>query len=103
MRQESQDQGELETRREKQREIEFRGAVRVLGTGSGQIRPGFRVSSLLPQAGNAVGMQAMAEITPGHPHARPRTQSLESSFRPGCQGTTLPGTHLNPEPNSSDS
>ena len=40
----------------------------------------------------------MAEITPGHLHSKPKTQSLKSSFQLGCHGTTLPRTHLNPQP-----
>lgn len=52
----------------------------------------FPASSLL--AGNTMGVQAMAEITPGHPYSRAKTQCLESSF----QGITLPRTHLNPRP-----
>lgn len=86
--------------RDKQRETkkEFRGAVRVLGTGSDQISPGFRVSRLFPQAHNTVGAQAMAEITLSYPHARPRTQHLESSSQVRCQGIMTPRTYLNPQP-----
>lgn len=70
----------------------------MLGTGSDQISPGFRVSRHFTQAGNTVGVQAYVEISLSHLHTRPVTQNLESSFQFRCQGIMAPRTYPNPQP-----
>lgn len=59
-----QDQGELE--RETKRKGVQRGRESA-GNQSDRISPGFIVSRLLTQSGSAVGVQAIVEITAGHP------------------------------------